>query len=333
MIKVATRLTSAIGAWVIISTPVQAELINFDALSNLVDDKDVVSHSESGVSFFGQKCFSQSIASCIQSQGLSSGNFKLRANINRGYLGYGGEGYLGQLGGSISENPVMVIVPQDANAKLSLNALSLLGPRFENEVPAWPVSGDIVGLDENFSEVARVSFDNVHGVFKTLSLSGFDQLTAIVIDTTNATPVDPSKVSAISVDDLDIILHTAPSYSCNGFVSPMNKTVTVKKNRALPFKAILAGDTDANISEFDVSAPPVINLTYISSALSSASEVDASSPGASFEGNQFQYIDGHWQFNLSTKQLASGTYTVKMLSGDNSEYEVNPTCLGSFVIK
>ena len=37
--------------------------------------------------------------------------------------------------------------------------------------------------------------------------------------------------------------------------------------------------------------------------------------------------DGIWQFNLKIKDLtALGSYTITMVSGDDSEYEIDPTC-------
>ena len=56
--------------------------------------------------------------------------------------------------------------------------------------------------------------------------------------------------------------------------------------------------------------------------------------GAGTEGNQFEFLDSKWQFNLKTKNYtAEGTYTTTMESGDTSEYVIaDPTCTGMFVI-
>ena len=59
----------------------------------------------------------------------------------------------------------------------------------------------------------------------------------------------------------------------------------------------------------------------------------ALSAGAGTEGNQFEFLDSKRQFNLKTKNYtAAGTYTITMVSGDDTEYLVDPTCTGSFVI-
>ena len=55
--------------------------------------------------------------------------------------------------------------------------------------------------------------------------------------------------------------------------------------------------------------------------------------GAGTTGNQFEFVNDGWQFNLKTKNYsAAGTYHVEMVSGDDSEYLVAPMCSGEFVI-
>lgn len=52
------------------------------------------------------------------------------------------------------------------------------------------------------------------------------------------------------------------------------------------------------------------------------------------KGNQFKFSYGKWRHNLQTKKFsAPGTYIVTMVSGDDAEYLVDPTCQGTFVIK
>jgi hypothetical protein len=51
-------------------------------------------------------------------------------------------------------------------------------------------------------------------------------------------------------------------------------------------------------------------------------------------GNQFEWDGEKWHYNLGTKNLtAAGTYTVTMVSGDDCEYIVEPTCEAVFVIQ
>ena len=51
------------------------------------------------------------------------------------------------------------------------------------------------------------------------------------------------------------------------------------------------------------------------------------------EGNEFEYnlVDQVWQYNLKTKDYtAAGTYTITIVSGDDSEYIIDPTCEALF---
>jgi hypothetical protein len=59
---------------------------------------------------------------------------------------------------------------------------------------------------------------------------------------------------------------------------------------------------------------------------------DALSSGQSSEGNQFVFTDdGIWQFNLKSKNYtASGEYMVTAVSGDETEYTIDPACVTSF---
>jgi hypothetical protein len=84
----------------------------------------------------------------------------------------------------------------------------------------------------------------------------------------------------------------------------------------------------------DLSSPPVIQVMF-QSGLAPAEDVsaDALSAGQGTEGNQFVFSGGNWSFNLQTKNhTASGTYTVTMVSGDGTEYIIDPTCTVKFVI-
>ena len=123
--------------------------------------------------------------------------------------------------------------------------------------------------------------------------------------------------------------------TCSGFEPPMDKgAVKVKKNRVLPLKAQLLADGQA-LTDADIIAPPVIQVIF-EAETEEADDVtdDALSAGQGTEGNQFEFSDGKWQFNLKTKNYAApGTYTITMVSGDECEYVIEPTCTASFVIE
>lgn len=137
----------------------------------------------------------------------------------------------------------------------------------------------------------------------------------------------------------DLILSTLYTpVSCTGFQSPMaNGPVTVKKNRALPMKAELYDPDGYSMTATDITALPVVQVTFSSAAGGDPIDVtaDALSAGEGSEGNQFEFNeDGILQFNLKTKNYdAPGTYTITMVSGDAAEYIIYPTCSASFVIE
>jgi len=125
-------------------------------------------------------------------------------------------------------------------------------------------------------------------------------------------------------------------YSCSGFDPPMDKgAVRVKKNRVLPLKAVLLDENGYLLTDADISAPPVIQVMWNSATAGAAIDVtdDALSAGKGTEGNQFEFRDGKWQFNLKTKNYtAPGTYTVTMTSGDMC-YVIESTCTATFKIE
>jgi hypothetical protein len=134
-------------------------------------------------------------------------------------------------------------------------------------------------------------------------------------------------------------LPSVTQLNCIGFEPPMAAgPVTVKKNRALPHKANLLDADGLPVTDADIAAPPVIQVLYQSGTGEAAIDVtdDALAAGEGTEGNQFICTeDEKWQFNLKTKNYsASGTYTVSMQSGDETEYGiVEPMCEATFVIK
>jgi hypothetical protein len=124
--------------------------------------------------------------------------------------------------------------------------------------------------------------------------------------------------------------------SCVGFDPPMdNGAVTVKKNKVLPLKAELLNGNGNPITDADVIAPPVIQVFFYSGILPAVDVTDqALSAGQGTDGNQFEFSDGKWRFNLQTMNYtAAGTYTITMVSGDDSEYTIDPTCIAEFVIE
>ncbi|MBN1128292.1 MAG: hypothetical protein JXA71_04865 [Chitinispirillaceae bacterium] len=119
------------------------------------------------------------------------------------------------------------------------------------------------------------------------------------------------------------------SLTATGFEAPLaNGPVTVNKNRCLPVKTELYLNGIEQTSQDIV--PPVIQVLYSSSSTAIPAEDVSSlalSPGQSNEGNAFIFTEeGKWQYNLKmTNFTGKGTYTIKILSGDDSKYTIEQT--------
>ncbi len=127
-------------------------------------------------------------------------------------------------------------------------------------------------------------------------------------------------------------------YSSSGFDPPMDKgSVKVKKNRVLALKAELLNTDNASITDYDISAPPVIQVIF-QPGVGGEDAVDvtnqALSAGFGTEGNEFEFRNGKWQFNLKTKNYtAAGTYTITMITGNSCEYGIQSVFTAKFVIE
>ena len=130
---------------------------------------------------------------------------------------------------------------------------------------------------------------------------------------------------------------SVPKYSCLGFENPMGQDpVTVKKNRVLPLKAQLIDQYGDMIIDTDIASPPVLQVMGRDSG---GSNIDLTNQGLfagqGTETKQFDFtVEGKWNFNLMTKNYSNpGTYTISILTGDSSEYVIEPSCRAIFVIE
>src|SRR6478672_10409772 len=80
---------------------------------------------------------------------------------------------------------------------------------------------------------------------------------------------------------------------------------------------------------------PTFTCQGFDAPLDSGAVTDEALPtGESSQGNQFAYSDGAWRYNLSTKNYtAKGTYLLSLVSGDQTEYLVDPPCSAAFFVK
>jgi hypothetical protein len=133
----------------------------------------------------------------------------------------------------------------------------------------------------------------------------------------------------------NLVVRTKFSLGCVGFESPLSGgPVTVNKSRALPFKAKLFDRNGVPVTDLELGAArPVIQVLYSAGTQSAIDVTEFSLPaGQSTSGNQFVFSEGKWHYNLLTKDFtAPGVYTVTM--GPGGDYVIEPTCIGSFLLK
>jgi len=124
-------------------------------------------------------------------------------------------------------------------------------------------------------------------------------------------------------------------FSCAGFEPPMDEPVSVKKkNRVLPLKMVLFDENGMEVTDVDVTAPPLVEIDFTGGYPTEPPGEDFLPAGQGDEGNQFVFTGSRWQFNLQTKNFSgSGTYTIRAVSGDPSEYLIDPTCIATFLIE
>ena len=113
-------------------------------------------------------------------------------------------------------------------------------------------------------------------------------------------------------------------YSCVGFEPPADRDVSVKKpNRVVPLRMTLL-DKDGMIV-YDI-ASPVVEVDYSGSYIFEPGGLEELNfAGRGDEGNMFAFNGSNWAFNLSTKGLASGEYTITAVAG-SPDYVIDPTC-------
>lgn len=134
------------------------------------------------------------------------------------------------------------------------------------------------------------------------------------------------------------IVQPVSTYACTGFAKPFEVPISLglQARRAIPLQAqlwdhnvLVTADTIAG------GAPPVVDVLFTALA-GNGQDVSSEllSPGLASSGNSFSFdpTTNTWHFNLGTVPFTSpGTYTVMLKSGNAEQYEVGPTCTGTFV--
>ena len=120
----------------------------------------------------------------------------------------------------------------------------------------------------------------------------------------------------------------APTYSCAGFKPPCDKIISLKnKNRSIPLRTELLDSEGLPITDADIQSPPKIEVSYESNmpSPSDTTVYNGLPPAEATDGNEFIYEDGEWHLNIKIRDYdeGSGTYTLTMESGDESEYIID----------
>jgi hypothetical protein len=118
-------------------------------------------------------------------------------------------------------------------------------------------------------------------------------------------------------------------YHCVGFDEPQNKgPIQVGKGRVLPLRVKLADDGGGFGDDSTVKAHPMVRVAFqpeSGAEVDKTDEIDLRDYGV---GRSFVFDkEAHWKFDLGTlKFKQDGTFKVTVLSGDEAEYKVDPTC-------
>jgi hypothetical protein len=144
--------------------------------------------------------------------------------------------------------------------------------------------------------------------------------------------------AVVARTDIQVLIGGAPAVgptlACEGFQPPLHAQVSVNKpNRVLPLQMNLFDGSGHSLTGSDIVANPVVQVSYVGAFESKASLDSLETAGRGDDGNMFNFGDTYWGFNMKTKGLASGEYTLSVVSGDLTEYVIDSGCEVSITIK
>jgi hypothetical protein len=132
-----------------------------------------------------------------------------------------------------------------------------------------------------------------------------------------------------------------PGFECQGFDSPLNAgPVTLSKKRVLLFDAGLVDRDEVEITDADIAAPPVLQVTFSSvTPTDPTTDITNDVPRSQKRlpsSNQFEYSEqtNGWRTSIKTEfYQAPGSYLLQMVSGDATEYVIEPACETIYVVQ
>lgn len=123
----------------------------------------------------------------------------------------------------------------------------------------------------------------------------------------------------------------APVYRCQGFAAPLDKQgpqpLRIKRGRTLPLKATLIDKSGKTLDASAIKTAPKVKILFRPASGPEADRTRAIEAGDFGKGRSFVYRESYWKFDLQSDALPeTGTYRVRVLSGDEAEYRVDPSC-------
>ena len=138
--------------------------------------------------------------------------------------------------------------------------------------------------------------------------------------------------AVVARSDIQVLIEGAepagPWVACDGFQPPLDEEVALRKpNRVLPLRFNLFDGDGFELTGADISANPVLQVTFDGVSYSGDADLEnVDTAGRGDDGNMFIFDDTYWGLNMKTKGLSPGHYTLSVVSGDATEYQLDPTC-------
>ena len=126
------------------------------------------------------------------------------------------------------------------------------------------------------------------------------------------------------------------TYPCRGFDEPMQRSPQqISRGRVLPLRAKLVLPGGGFCDRNTVQAPPALTLKFRPEGGAEVDKTAGMEVRDYGKGNRFVWDDeAHWKFDLGTKSLEdAGKYQVRLVSGDEAEYKVDPSCTLTFILR
>ncbi len=121
----------------------------------------------------------------------------------------------------------------------------------------------------------------------------------------------------VARSDIQVFIGVGPMLECVGFEAPLDMDVSVKKpNRVLPLRMELLDGEGVPQTDSEIFANPVVQVIYSGAGVSTADLESLETAGKGDDGNMFVFNGSNWAFNMKTKGLAPGSYTITAVSGD-----------------